>query len=256
MLNKVAWVILSGVVITTQSAKAADNDNGQGWQLERVMGAVRLGPQVLYVDKKGVKFTYPNVGANILSTPPAWDVLWFNTKSHRQYAESLAHYRNRKGLATIAQPSPKFFENRTTYAGVKSREIQFTENSPSVDEIYLGRVEGSHEKIIRADYYVSGPIDLPTGGLDFLSTYCGIPNFGGIPLACHWHYSTGREMKLWYTTSVERKRLPGAIFAKPVGYTQVANLADLNKGQDGEVGLKGKLENFLNDMKVGEPFGK
>jgi hypothetical protein len=245
----ISWLILSFTFLISQAAWAADKNGPGGWQLEQQSA---FGRNLLYIDQKGIKITYPDSGANILSTPPSWDVLWFNTKSHKQCFESLAHFRVRRAASANLLLPPKFVEKQITYAGMKSRKIQVPEDF-RLDVAYLGRFKGSDDKFTlnQSDYFVSSKSnELPKGGLDFLSTVCGMPNFGGIPLAVHQHFSSGRVIKVFYTLSCVRKPLLSSIFVKPRGYSPAATPQEIYMG-----GLAGRLEDMYKGLELGKPFG-
>jgi hypothetical protein len=162
------------------------------------------------------------------------------------YAETLSHYRIRKGLIPVMAPPVKLAGKQMKYAGLESRKIEIKSEVESMPDLG-GVASGS---VVRFDFYVSEPVNLPNGELNFLATFYGMPNYGGIPLACHQVLKTGKETRTWYTESVKRKLLPSSLFEDPVGYTRVKNSALVNDG------LRAKFDEFAKDMKVGIPFGQ
>ena len=229
----------------TQAKKTGTIEKEKGWQQERHNG---LGREILYANEQGVKIYYPEVGLNVVSRAPSWDVVWFSNKTRQQYKETLEHYRERKNMVPASVPPPTLQETKSTFAGLNSRKLAV----PSGPRITY--------------YYVTEPVKLPTGALTFLGTFFGMPNFGGIPLACTElnKYNPKREQNTWYTVSSERKLLPDSTFSGPPGsYVHVANASDitLNNATDAQrkedrVKQNAAAEDVAKQMGVGVPFKK
>jgi hypothetical protein len=234
------------------SGALAADDAHKGWVLER---QDQLGRETMYVDAKGIKVTFPVLGVNVLSKPPTWDLVWFNTKSHKQYCETLAKYRDRKGLPVKVGAPPNLPETAKIYAGLPSRMITVSEKSGAPERNLvpiLSNPKGAWRvNLIESNYYFSEKVDLPIGALNFLNSFFGTPNYGGIPLGCVHKLSTGEERIMFASFSAKRSVIPASTFVSPVGYSAAPNQLEISNG-----GITSKMEDLVKDMKIGEDFGK
>ncbi len=238
-------LILGSLLTTGAEAK----DDNQGWIMQRVDG---LGHETMYANSHGILMRFPTVGLNILSKPPNWEAIWYNTKARTQFIETLAEYRQRKGLPPILGATPSFRQTLETYAGVPARVVHVLEpkKAPQSEMMPLLSTP-KKERVLESKYYFTEKVSMPDGAMLFLSTFFGTPNYGGIPLGYVQSLSNGVTRSIYSTQSVKKGVIPESIFNTPVGYKKLKTQMEINNG-----GFTSQMEDLFTDMKVGEDFGK
>ena len=235
------WLALSIIYCHPSSAK----QSGQGWVMDRQN---LMGREVVIAGQTGVRITYPELGYNIQATAPDWDITWFNTKSRKQYNRTLAQYRRASGLPKLVGGADILKKVPVVYSGLKSFKIIIAEHK-AAGSITLYQSK-EYLTLKESDYYISETAYLQKNAIEFLCIFYGVPDIGGIPLACHQHLSNGELKRPWFTQKIERKDLPASAFAKPTGFATTADGSMLALSGD-----RGRIKDIMLDMKLGEDFG-
>jgi hypothetical protein len=71
-------------------------------------------------------------------------------------------------------------------------------------------------------------------------------------LGCQIVYSDKSAYRLWTTTSFEKSTVSPSLFKHPSGYKLATSADELNAAA---TAYTPALEDMLNDMKIGKPFG-
>jgi len=213
------------------------------------------GSAILYVSRFGVKMTYPHLYYSVVTVPPAWDVVHYNTKSGKMCVQTLPRYLALKGRnPAIDRRGWKGKSHPVKYAGIPARLFYLSVTEGTMEDTLVGipRVARTKAKsIVVAKYYATQPLDLPPGVISFLSCFYDVPNVGGIPLGVDEVLSNGTTARPWATLSMRRKEIDSSLFKIPEGLKSCSTQAEVFGG-----GMQGELDELADDLGLGRKFGK
>lgn len=220
----------------------------QAWTFKRNNG---LGPETIYATNAAVLITYPGVGLNILCKSPTWEIVWFNTRNHLWYHQTVGRYRAGKGMPPVESQLPQKGRIATNYAGHDAIEFDIAATNPE-DFMLLqsgfGKIRG---RAVATQYYFSKPLSLSKESMMFLNSYFGVPASGGIPLGAHLLYSDKTVQRLWTTTSFSKTAIEPKLFQQPAGYKLAANADKVGSA----AAYTTQIQDLMDGMEVGKPFG-
>jgi len=233
---------LSAFLFTVSAASSATQ---QAWIFKRNNG---LGPETIYATNDAVLITYPTAGLNVLCKKPTWEIVWFNTKNHMWYHESVTHYRTRKHMPVTENQLPQSGRRTTTYAGHEAIEYSVPFTDPE-DAPLTSKNAKLHP--IETQYFFSKSLSLSKEAMLFLNSYFGVPASGGVPLGSQVLDSDKTSQRLWTTTAFEKSAVDPSLFRQPSGYKLLANADQLGNAKV----YTSQMEDMMNDLGVGKPFG-
>ncbi|HEY9787647.1 MAG TPA: hypothetical protein V6D17_19825 [Candidatus Obscuribacterales bacterium] len=241
-------VILALLLSSVPRPLAAHSE--KGWVLERQN---IFGKTIVYMDSRGIRMTWPDIGYNVLVKAPDYSVVHFNTSSKTEMDESLAHFCKRRGMESGIACRHNWPTEKTTYAGIRARKISVrTKNFQRNSIAVLPAVRNEKKApVVAIEYFVSDSIRLPRSIYRFFSAFHTVPDLNGIPLALNDRLSDGKIKPVWYTISVKRETIPATIFAEPRNYKKVNHWGMVFGG-----GISGTIDNIAEDLGVGDKFGK
>jgi hypothetical protein len=227
------------------TASAVSSATQQAWVFKRNNG---LGPETIYATNDAVLITYPTAGLNVLCKKPAWEIVWFNTKNHMWYHESVTHYRTRKHMPVTEKQLPQPGRRATTYAGHEVIEFS-TPFTDAQDDPFTPT--NAKMRPIATQYFFSKSLSISKEATIFLDSYFGVPASGGVPLGAQILYSDKTIQRLWTTTAFEKSAVDPSLFRQPSGYKLLANADELGNAKVYTI----QMEDMMNDLGVGKPFG-